>query len=81
MEQRPNDAAVKDAQSKLGKEEYALCMEQRPNDASKKDALAKLGKEEFALGMEQSSNAAAVRVCEPIYQRRSCWRHGAKRNI
>ena len=47
MEQRLNDAALKDALAISQEEECARDMEQRSNDASKKDALVKLGKEEY----------------------------------
>ena len=55
MEQRSNDAAVKDVQSKLRKEEYAPGMVQRSrsNNAAVKDAQIRLRKEECALDMGQ----------------------------
>ena len=46
--QRPNDAVSKDAQTKRGREEYALGMVQRSNDAAVKDAQTLLSKEECA---------------------------------
>jgi hypothetical protein len=51
MEQRSNDAAMKDAQIKSSKEECALGMGQRSNDAAAKDAQIKSSKEECAGGM------------------------------
>ena len=50
MGQRSNDAAVKDAQIKSSKEEYASGMGQRSkrNDAAVKDAKVPLGEEECA---------------------------------
>ena len=38
MEQRSSDAAVKDAQTKLRKEEYASSMGRRKSNAAVKDA-------------------------------------------
>ena len=53
MGRKSNDAAVKDAQIKLRKEECALGMGHRSstNDAARKDAQVKFGKEECALDM------------------------------
>jgi hypothetical protein len=50
MEQRSNDALLKDALISLEKEEYALSMEQhgQENDAAKKDAQIKFKREECA---------------------------------
>ena len=48
MAQRPNDAAVKDAQVFLEMEECALSMEQKSNDAASKDAQIMLRREEYA---------------------------------
>ena len=54
--QRSNDAAVKDAQTKLSREEYALSMGHhvRGSDAAVKDAQIKLREEDCALGTGQS---------------------------
>ena len=56
MEQRSNDAAAKDVQIKLRKEEYASNMEQpgQRNDAAVKGAQALPKREECVLGMEQN---------------------------
>jgi hypothetical protein len=43
-----NDAASKDAQIKLSKEECALSMEQRSNNAAMKDAQINLIEEDYA---------------------------------
>ena len=51
MGQRPNDAAVMDAQNLLCREVCALSMGQRSNDAVLKDVKTILGKEECVLGM------------------------------
>ena len=59
MGQRPNNAAVKVAQIKVGREEYALSMGRRRIDAAIKDVQIKLSKEEYAKGMGQRSNDAA----------------------
>ena len=48
MEQTSNDAAVKDAQIKPRKEEYALSMGQRSNDAAVKGVQSMSSKEECA---------------------------------
>jgi hypothetical protein len=48
MGQRSIDAAVKDAQTMLRKEECASGMGQRSNDAAVMDALIKSSKEECA---------------------------------
>ena len=48
MGHRENYAAVKDAQIKLRKEEFALGMGQRSNYAASMDARVKLKKEECA---------------------------------
>ena len=63
MEQRSNYVAVKDAQTKFIKEEYAKNMEQRENthDAALKDARIKLEMREFVWDMVQRSNYAAVK--------------------
>jgi hypothetical protein len=53
MVRRPNDAVMKDAQTKLRREECASGMGQRPNDAAVEDALIKLSKEEYAGSMER----------------------------
>ena len=52
MVHRLNDAALKDAQMKLGKEEYALGMGQARNtsDAAVKDVQTKQGEEECVEG-------------------------------
>ena len=67
MEQRRNDAAVKDVRTKLRKEECASGMEQRKNYtyATLKDVRTLLSEEECAGGMEQRSqrirrNSAAL---------------------
>ena len=57
-----NDAASKDAQIKLRREEYASGMEQRSNDAVLRDAKVIFRGEECALNMEQGSNDAAAKV-------------------
>ncbi len=51
MEQRSNDAAVKDAQVLLRREEYARSMEQRSNDAELKDAQINPNEEDCATDM------------------------------
>ena len=48
MEQESNDAAVKDAQNLLRKEESAKGMVLKSNDTTVKDAQNKLKEEEFA---------------------------------
>ena len=48
MGQRGNNVAVKDAQVKLRKEDYAKGMEQRSHNAAVKDAQIKLNREEYA---------------------------------
>ena len=48
MEQKPNDAALKDAQIMLKREECATGMVQRGNDAASKNAQIMLRREEFA---------------------------------
>jgi hypothetical protein len=57
-----NDAAAKDAQIKLSREECASNTGQRKNTngAALKDAQIKLSKAGCALSMEQRSNYAAV---------------------
>ena len=61
-----NDAAVKDVQIELPKEECALDMEQRSQkrDAALKDAQTKLRWEECAGGMGQRPNRVAVKDVE-----------------
>ena len=61
MVQKKKDAAVKDAQTILGKEECASGMEQMSstNDATEKDAQIILSKEECVGGMVQRPNCAA----------------------
>jgi hypothetical protein len=49
MEQRSNDAALKDAQRMSYKEECVLGTGQEWNYAALKDAQVTLGKEEYAL--------------------------------
>jgi hypothetical protein len=64
MVQRPNDAVVKDAQVKLGKEGCALSMGQRTNlenYAAVKDAQINLIEEECALDIELRSNDAVLK--------------------
>jgi hypothetical protein len=63
MEQRSNDAAVKDAQIQLRKEECARGMGQRSIDAVSMGAQIKLRKVECARNMGQGlkSNDAAVK--------------------
>ena len=60
--QRPSDAAARDAQIMLRKEECARSMEQRSNYAAMMGAQIKLNREEYALGMEQqrANNAALM---------------------
>ena len=62
MEQSVSDAALKDAQVLLRREECAESMGQRSNDATATDAQIKLRKEEYASGMGQklNTNDAAV---------------------
>ena len=48
-----NDAASKDAQTSLRREECALSMEQMSKDAAVKDAPSKLRREECASNMVQ----------------------------
>jgi hypothetical protein len=55
-----NDAAVKDAQVLLGREECAGSMVQSANYATVKDAPIKLRREECVLSMGQSANDAAA---------------------
>jgi hypothetical protein len=55
MGQNSNDAAVKDAQTKLRREECAGDMAQRSKDAALRDVRMGLSKEECAKGMEQRS--------------------------
>ena len=56
MEQKSNDAAVKGAQTKPRKEEYALDMEQMSrNVAAVRDVQIKLRMEECACGMGQNT--------------------------
>jgi hypothetical protein len=64
--QTSNDAAVKDVQIKLYKEECALSMGQRGNCAAVMDAQTMLKKEECALGMEQRSNDAALKDAQIV---------------
>ena len=59
MEQRPNDAAKKDAHAKLKLGEYALRMEQRGHYVRLKDVGIESLREECVLGMGQRSNFAA----------------------
>ena len=59
MGRESNNAAKKDAQIKLSKEESASSMGQRSNFAAKKDAQIKLKREECVIGMGQSPNDAA----------------------
>ena len=63
MEQRWNNAAVKDAQIMLRKEDYASGMEQWSSDAAVKDAQILLWKEEYVLSMAPRlhTNDAAVK--------------------
>ena len=62
MVQQSNDAAVKGAQIKLGREEYAENMgrRSRTNCAVLKDAQIDLGREEYATSMGQRRNDAVV---------------------
>ena len=53
-----NNAAEKDAQTELSKEECALGMGRMSNDAASKDAQIRPRKEECALGMEERDYAA-----------------------
>ena len=61
MEQMSNDAAVKDAQILLRKEEYVFSMEQMSNYAKAKSTQILLRKEEYVLSMVQKGNDAAVK--------------------
>ena len=62
-EQSSSDAATKDVQIVLSKEESALGMEQRGNHtyAAAKDVRIKFRKEECAEGTDQRSSNAAVK--------------------
>ena len=64
MERSANDAAFKDAQIVLEREEYALGMGQRSTYAAAQDAQINLKKEECASGMEQSANYEAFKVAK-----------------
>ena len=55
MGQKSSDAAAKDVQIKLRREECALGMEQSARNAAAKDAPTKLRGEECARGMEQAA--------------------------
>ncbi len=61
MEQRLNDALLKDARIKFRKEECVLSMVQRSNNARAKDVQTKPCKEEYALSMGHSESDAAVK--------------------
>ena len=61
MEQRSNDAALKDALTRRRKEECATGTGQRPNDAAVMDVQINQGKEECAFGMVRRRNDAALR--------------------
>ncbi len=56
MEQRSNDAAVKDVQIMLSEEECAGSTGQRPNDAAVKDAHTTLSKVEYVGDTEAYHN-------------------------
>ena len=83
MEQRkcPNDAAVKDAQVLLSREECVLGMGQKliKNDAAVKDAQTLLRREECASSMGQKVKLCSIESCTNIVVKGGvCWRHGAK---
>ena len=61
MGQNRNDAAEKDAQIILCKEEYAGSTGERSGNAEVRDAQILSSKEECALGMGQRSNFAAMK--------------------
>ena len=62
MGHRSHDAARKDAQIKLKKEEYASIMGQSTNVAARKDAQIELSMEESASRMGQKSHAKYAAV-------------------
>ena len=69
-------AAVKDAQIKFRKKEYASSMEQhgQRRDAAVKDAQIKSSEEEFALSMEQNTRDAAVKDAQIKFGKEECAR-------
>ncbi len=73
MEQRPNNAVLKDAQTLLRREECALSMEQRKNtnDAAVKGVHVWLKREECALSTGQmlNTNDAAVKDAQTLLKR------------
>ena len=79
MGQQSNDAASKDVQIKLSKEECAEGMGQRSNYAALKDVQIKLRGEEYALSMVQmSSKLCIIEDCTNQVQKGGvCKRHGA----
>jgi hypothetical protein len=83
MGQRLKDAPLKDAQTMLSKEEFALSMGQhgQGNDAAVMDAQIKLRKEECAGGMVQKANDAASKGAQMKLSREACVRHGAKKKL
>jgi hypothetical protein len=74
MVQRSNDAASKDAQSMLKREECALSMEQRSRYVALMGARIKLRREECAFGMEQrlNTNDAASKVAQVLLRKEEC---------
>jgi hypothetical protein len=66
MEQRSNDAALKDAQINLIEEECVKSMGHRlsTNGVELKDARIKSSMEECASDMEQRSSCAALKVAQ-----------------
>eukprot|EP00985_Skeletonema_marinoi_P014918 scaffold7624_cov110-Skeletonema_marinoi.AAC.3 len=72
MEQRSNDAALKDALTRRRKEECATGTGQRPNDAAAMDVQINQGKEECASDMEQRSNDAAAKDAQMYLSKEEC---------
>ena len=74
MEQRSNTAAVKVAQIRLVKEEFASDMAQRGkgNDAAAQDALILSSKEECVEGTGQRGNTVAARDAKISLRKEEC---------
>ena len=90
MEQRPNDAAKKDAHANLKVEEYALRMELRGGYVRLKDAEIRSSREECALSMGQRWNFAVGKavqikrwgvVCAQDMVQRSFWDSAALTDV
>ena len=72
MEQNASDAASKDAQTILNKEEYVSRMEQNASDAASKDAQTILNKEEYVSSTEQNASDAALKDAQSILKKEEC---------